>query len=38
LSRDELLQALSQHLPQLVDELTPNGRLPTAQEASHLTQ
>ncbi len=38
LSRDELLAALSQHLPGLVNELTPNGRLPTAQEASHLLQ
>jgi uncharacterized protein YidB (DUF937 family) len=38
LSRDELLAALSQHLPALVNELTPNGRLPTEQEASHLMQ
>lgn len=36
LSRDDLLQALSEHLPQVVDELTPNGRLPTEHEASHL--
>jgi uncharacterized protein YidB (DUF937 family) len=36
LSRDQLLSALSQHLPALVNELTPDGRLPTAQEASHL--
>jgi uncharacterized protein YidB (DUF937 family) len=34
LSRDELLQGLSQHLPEIVNKLTPNGRLPTAQEAS----
>jgi uncharacterized protein YidB (DUF937 family) len=38
LSRDELLAALSQHLPGLVNELTPNGRVPTAQETSHLLQ
>jgi uncharacterized protein YidB (DUF937 family) len=38
LSRDELLAALTQHLPQLVNELTPNGRLPSEQEASRLMQ
>jgi uncharacterized protein YidB (DUF937 family) len=38
LSRDEVLQALSQHLPGLVDEMTPNGRLPTEQEVSHMIQ
>ncbi len=32
--RDELLAGLSQELPQAVDELTPEGRLPTEQEAS----
>ena len=31
--RDELLQGLSQHLPELVDQLTPDGRLPTEDEA-----
>jgi len=36
LSRDELLQGLSQYLPQVVDHLTPQGRLPTEQEASRL--
>ena len=37
LSRDELLAGLSQHLPQLIDQLTPNGRVPTDQEMSrHL--
>lgn len=36
LTRDELLSGLSQYLPQLVNELTPDGRLPTAQEASRL--
>jgi uncharacterized protein YidB (DUF937 family) len=34
MSRDELLAGLSQQLPQAVDELTPEGRLPTEQEAS----
>jgi len=32
LSRDDLLAGLSQHLPQAIDELTPDGRLPTEQE------
>ncbi len=36
LSRDELLQALSQHLPNAVDKLTPNGRLPTPEETNHM--
>ena len=34
MSRDELLGALSQHLPGLVDYLTPDGRVPTDQELS----
>ncbi|HEY1983469.1 MAG TPA: YidB family protein [Xanthobacteraceae bacterium] len=34
LSRQELLDGLSQHLPEIVDHLTPNGRLPTGQELS----
>jgi uncharacterized protein YidB (DUF937 family) len=36
LSRDELLAGLSDHLPRLVDHLTPNGRVPTDQEMSRL--
>ncbi|WP_369719782.1 MULTISPECIES: YidB family protein [unclassified Bradyrhizobium] len=32
LSRDELLSGLSQYLPQVVDHLTPDGRLPTDNE------
>ena len=36
MSRDDLLQGLSQYLPQVVDQLTPEGRLPTEQEAAHL--
>jgi uncharacterized protein YidB (DUF937 family) len=34
LSRQELLDGLSQHLPEIVDHLTPNGRLPSEQELS----
>lgn len=33
LSKDELLQRLSRALPKAVDALTPDGRIPTAQEA-----
>jgi uncharacterized protein YidB (DUF937 family) len=36
LSRNELAAALSEHLPQLVNHLTPDGRLPTDQELSRL--
>jgi len=34
LSRDNLLNTLSQYLPQVVDHLTPDGRLPTDDEVS----
>ena len=34
MSRDELLDGLSQYLPQVVDHLTPDGRLPTDNELS----
>ena len=34
LSRDELLSGLSQYLPQVVDHLTPDGRLPSEDELS----
>jgi uncharacterized protein YidB (DUF937 family) len=34
LSREELLKGLSQYLPQVVDHLTPDGRLPTENELS----
>src|ERR1700758_3697247 len=34
LSRDDLLKGLSQYLPQVVDHLTPDGRLPTDNELS----
>ncbi len=36
MSRDELLDALSHYLPQVVDRLTPQGRLPTDQEAQRM--
>src|SRR6202041_1470010 len=32
LSREELLDGLSQHLPDVVNHLTPDGRLPTEDE------
>jgi uncharacterized protein YidB (DUF937 family) len=39
MSRDELLSGLAQHLPDAVNELTPDGRLPTEQEmAQRLPQ
>jgi uncharacterized protein YidB (DUF937 family) len=36
MSREELLAGLSQELPQAVDKLTPEGRLPTEQEAQRM--
>ena len=36
MNRDELLTGLSQHLPNFVDQLTPEGRVPTEQEASEM--
>ncbi|MGB8577221.1 MAG: YidB family protein [Pseudolabrys sp.] len=36
MSRDDLLQGLSEYLPQVVDQLTPKGRLPTEQEAHRM--
>jgi uncharacterized protein YidB (DUF937 family) len=36
IGRDELLAGLSQHLPDLIDKLTPGGRLPTEEEASRI--
>ena len=36
MERDELLATLSEHLPRVIDDLTPEGRLPTEQEASRL--
>lgn len=34
LSRDELLAGLAKQLPDVISQLTPNGRLPTEHEAS----
>jgi len=36
LSRDELLSRLSKELPNAVDKMTPQGRLPTEEEAARL--
>lgn len=36
MSREELLEDLSQELPNVVDQLTPEGRVPTEQEAARL--
>jgi uncharacterized protein YidB (DUF937 family) len=36
LGRDDLLSGLSRHLPRFVDQLTPDGRLPTEQEADRM--
>jgi uncharacterized protein YidB (DUF937 family) len=35
-SRDDLLHGLSEYLPQVVDQLTPEGRLPTEQEVHRM--
>jgi uncharacterized protein YidB (DUF937 family) len=36
MSREDLLNGLSQQLPDVVDQLTPDGRLPTEQEAARF--
>ena len=36
MSRDDLLNGLSQQLPDVVNQLTPDGRLPTEQEAARF--
>ena len=36
MERDELLATLSEHLPRVIDHLTPDGRLPSEQEASRM--
>ena len=36
MERDELLATLSEHLPSVIDHLTPEGRLPTEQQVSRL--
>ncbi|MFC7399075.1 YidB family protein [Chelatococcus sp. GCM10030263] len=37
-NQQELLSVLAQALPALIDRFTPNGRLPTSQEAHALVQ
>jgi uncharacterized protein YidB (DUF937 family) len=37
LSRDELLSRLTRTLPEAVDKYTPEGRLPSAEEANRLS-
>jgi uncharacterized protein YidB (DUF937 family) len=36
MSREDMLSGLSKHLSNVVDKLTPEGRLPTEEEASRL--
>src|SRR5215510_4018182 len=36
MDRGALLSGLSQHLPRFVDQLTPDGRLPTEEEADRM--
>ena len=36
MSHDDLLNGLSQQLPDVVDQLTPDGRLPTEDEAARM--
>jgi uncharacterized protein YidB (DUF937 family) len=38
MSKEELLAGLSQELPDAVDKLTPQGRVPTDQEAGRLVE
>jgi len=36
MSRDDLLQNLAKHLPDVINHLTPDGRLPNEQETSRM--
>jgi uncharacterized protein YidB (DUF937 family) len=36
MSQDDILGELSRHLPRFVDQLTPNGRLPSNEEAARM--
>jgi uncharacterized protein YidB (DUF937 family) len=36
MDREELLDVISEHLPRVIDHLTPEGRLPTEEEARRL--
>ena len=37
MEREELLEVLSEHLPRVIDHLTPDGRLPSEEEMRRLT-
>ena len=37
MEREELVETLSQHLPRVIDHLTPEGRIPTEQEAARFS-
>jgi uncharacterized protein YidB (DUF937 family) len=36
MKREDILSGLSQQLPGLVDQLTPDGRVPTQEEAARM--
>ena len=36
IGHEDLLAGLSQHLPDLINQLTPDGRLPTEEEALRM--
>jgi uncharacterized protein YidB (DUF937 family) len=36
MGREELLRGLSENLPDFIDQLTPDGRLPSGEGASHM--
>jgi len=36
MEREELLEMLAKHLPRVIDHLTPDGRVPTDQEAARM--
>ncbi len=36
MEREELLDALAEHLPRVIDHLTADGRVPTDQEAGRM--
>jgi uncharacterized protein YidB (DUF937 family) len=36
MKREDILSGLSQQLPDLVDHLTPDGRVPTQEEAARM--
>jgi uncharacterized protein YidB (DUF937 family) len=36
MERNELLETLSRYLPRVIDHLTPEGRLPSDEEAARM--